>query len=103
MSRVEVARALLLPSFYTRGRGIDGRRAQIPVRYGPLQLDGERVLGKLHALGLAVDYWVVNRQEQAGRLLERGADGIVTDEVAAMAELFRSSEHAAGWRERHPD
>jgi glycerophosphoryl diester phosphodiesterase len=102
MSRVEVACVLSLPSFLLRIQA-GARRAQIPLRYGPLRLDGGRVLDRLHALGLAVDWWVVNRPEQAERLLGRGADGIITDDVAAMAGLFRRSPHTAGWRARHPE
>jgi glycerophosphoryl diester phosphodiesterase len=101
MSRVQVARAVLLPPFVLKARAARIRRAQIPVRYGPLRLDSGRVLDRLHALGLAVDYWVINQQGQAERLLEQGADGIVTDDVAVMAELFRRSSHTAGWRARH--
>ena len=98
MSRLQVVAALLLPRFISTA---SGGRAQIPIRYGPLPLDSRRVLDKLHALGLKVDHWVVNRQDRAERLLERGADGIVTDDVAGMAELFRRSPLTAAWRERH--
>ncbi len=101
MSRLQVAAAVLLPRFVSTALGVRARRAQIPLHSGPLRLDGERVVDKLHALALAVDYWVVNRPDQAERLLGLGADGIVTDEVAGMAELFRRSPHTAAWRERH--
>ena len=43
----------------------------------------------MHRRGLAVDYWVINDPAQARRLLQRGADGIVTDDVASMGDVFR--------------
>jgi glycerophosphoryl diester phosphodiesterase len=102
MSRVQVAAAVLLPRFVSTALAARARRAQIPLSSGPLRLDNGRVIDKLHAQGLAVDYWVVNRREQAERLLQIGADGIVTDDVAAMAELFLRSPRTAAWRQRHP-
>jgi glycerophosphoryl diester phosphodiesterase len=48
-----------------------------------------------------VDYWVVNDPAQAERLLELGADGIVTDDPRAMARLFARSPFTGAWRERH--
>jgi glycerophosphoryl diester phosphodiesterase len=78
-------------------------RLQIPPRHGVLDLSRRGFIDKLHALGLAVDYWVVNVQAQAQALLERGADGIVTDVPRIMAPLFAASPRAAGWRARHPE
>jgi glycerophosphoryl diester phosphodiesterase len=102
MSRAEVACAVLLPAFIPGPRAARLCRAQIPVRYGPWRLGRKSVLDRLHARGLAVDYWVVDRLPEAEQLLEQGADGIVTDDVAGMAELFRRSGRTAGWRARHP-
>ncbi|HEY5960811.1 MAG TPA: hypothetical protein VIV60_29855, partial [Polyangiaceae bacterium] len=56
---------------------------------------------KCHRLGLGVDYWVINDTALAAELLGRGADGIVTDNPAVMAELYRSSPLTAAWRARH--
>jgi glycerophosphoryl diester phosphodiesterase len=78
-----------------------GARLQIPLRFGALPLDRAWLIGKMHRLGIAVDYWVVNDVGQAERLLELGADGIVTDDTAAMAALFARSPRTRGWRARH--
>ena len=38
--------------------------------------------------GLRVDFWTVNDPTTARRLLDLGADGIMTDDPAALAPLF---------------
>ena len=61
---------------------------QVPLRYGPIRLARRALIDKLHALGIAVDYWVVNDLETARGLLALGADGIVTDDPRTLAPLF---------------
>ena len=43
---------------------------------------------KCHALGLADDYWTIDDPRAAEELLELGADGIMTDDPAAIAPVF---------------
>jgi glycerophosphoryl diester phosphodiesterase len=100
--RAEVVSLVFAPARVLAHVRSGGSRVQIPVRYGVLALDRPALIDKLHALGLALDYWVVNDADEAQRLLARGADGIVTDDVRAMAQLFASSPHAHSWRARHP-
>jgi glycerophosphoryl diester phosphodiesterase len=100
LGRGEAALAVLAPGPLLRGFALGGRRLQVPLRSGPLRLDRRQVVDKAHAHGLAVDYWVVNDPGEAERLLELGADGIVTDDVRAMAGLFARSPRTAGWRAR---
>ncbi len=88
LARAEVA---VLLAFPRAGRPLwpwKGAAAQVPVRSGRLRLDGRPFIDKCHALGLRVDYWTINDVELAQRLLERGADGIMTDDPQAMAPLF---------------
>jgi len=66
-----------------------GVRVQIPVRSGPIDLSHPAFIDKCHRLGLKVDYWVINDPVEAKELLGRGADGLFTDDVAAIAPLFR--------------
>lgn len=80
-----------------------GVRLQVPLRHGPVALDRGALVRKMHALGVSVDYWVVNEPGTAQRLLALGADGIVTDDPRAMAALFARSPQAAAWRARHPE
>lgn len=68
-----------------------GRQAlQIPWRYKGVRFDRRRLLDRGHAAGLRVDYWTVNEPAIARRLVELGADGIMTDDprrvVAAILE-----------------
>jgi glycerophosphoryl diester phosphodiesterase len=101
LGRGEAVRAVFVPELLqARARG--GARLQIPLRYGPLSLDRASLIAKMHRRGIAVDYWVVNDIAQAERLLELGADGIVTDDARAMASLFARSPRTSGWRARHP-
>jgi glycerophosphoryl diester phosphodiesterase len=103
LSRRDAFKAFFAPAALLRRVALPGVRLQIPPRHGVLDLSRRGFIDKLHALGLAVDYWVVNDQAQAQALLERGADGIVTDVPRIMAPLFAASPRAAGWRARHPE
>jgi glycerophosphoryl diester phosphodiesterase len=59
-------------------------------------------LAKARRLGLPVDYWVINDPAEASALLDRGADGIVTDAPGLMAQVFAEHPRTEGWRQRHP-
>jgi glycerophosphoryl diester phosphodiesterase len=97
----EALRAAFTPALLQR-RAAPGTRLQIPVRYGALALDRSWLIDKMHGLGIAVDYWVVNDVAHAERLLALGADGIVTDDTPAMAALFARAPQTSRWRQRHP-
>ena len=88
---------------WLRRHRLPGRRLQIPLRFAGFDLRLRGVVDKQHALGVAVDYWVVNDPGEGARLLELGADGIVTDDPGAMAGLFARAPRAEGWRSRHSD
>ncbi len=66
-----------------------GLRAQLPIAAGGVALDTPAVLERLHALDLAVDYWVVDDPERAARLVGLGADGVMTDDPAAIVPAVR--------------
>jgi glycerophosphoryl diester phosphodiesterase len=102
-SRLAAIRAAFTPLALLRRRPLPGQRLQIPVRFAGLDLRRRGLIEKQHALGVAVDYWVVDDPNETVRLLELGADGIVADDPVAMAELFGRSEWTASWRSRHPD
>lgn len=73
-------------------RPLRGQRAQIPVSAGPVRFDNARFLDKAHALGLSVDFWVINDPEKAGALVEMGADGIVTDDPGRIVPVVRERQ-----------
>ena len=45
-------------------------------------------IAKCHRLGMRVDFWTINDVAEARRLIELGADGIMTDDPRAIAPLF---------------
>ncbi|MDH5672488.1 MAG: glycerophosphodiester phosphodiesterase family protein [Myxococcales bacterium] len=101
-SQAEAVLLVFAPPRLLRRLALAGSRLQIPTRHGPLRLDRPALIDKMHALGIAVDYWVINDIAQAERLLDRGADGIVTDDPRAMAGLFERHGRCDGWRARRP-
>ena len=46
-----------------------------------------RVVAKVHALGMALHYWTIDDPAEASRLLALGADGIMTDDPARINPL----------------
>ena len=52
---------------------------QIPVAAGPLRLGSARSIRAFHRAEVEVHFWTVNDTDEMARLLDNGADGIVTD------------------------
>ncbi len=88
LSQGEVASLLSLPGVLWRQLPFTGTAAQVPTRQGPLHFDRAGFVAKCHSLGLRVDYWVVDDPAEAARLLELGADGIMTNDPAAIRPVF---------------
>jgi len=88
LSKSEVAILRFLPAALAR-RFVSGESAHIPVRHRSIRLDGRRFIARCRNLGLRVDYWVVDDAEEARRLLDAGATGIMSDDPAAIAPVFR--------------
>jgi glycerophosphoryl diester phosphodiesterase len=101
MAKREVASVLFLPRSALWLTRVRAERMQIPLRAGLLGLDRAGVVRKAHQLGLRVDFWVVNDQSMVERLLELGADGIVTDDPRAIAAVYARSPRTSAWRQRH--
>lgn len=88
LAKLDVTLLLFSPELLGRLVRFDGKRVQVPVRSGPFDLSRKTFIDKCHGLGLAVDYWVVNDATLAKTLLERGADGIITDDPRRIAPAF---------------
>ncbi len=88
LSQGEVATLLALPAIAWRQLPFTGTAAQVPTRQGPLRFDRQTFIAKCHSLGLRVDYWVIDDPGEAQRLLDLGADGIMTNDPAALQPLF---------------
>ncbi len=94
LARREVIRLIFSPQLLYRLWSRGGSAVQVPLRSGPLDLSSQAFIDKCHRCGLRVDYWTVNDPQTAEVLLARGADGIMTDDPAALADLFQQ------WRGR---
>lgn len=88
LSRGELASLLSMPALLWRQLPFTGTAAQVPVSQGAIRFDRPPFIAKCHSLGLRVDYWTIDDPEEAKRLLALGADGIMTNDPAAMRPLF---------------
>ena len=61
---------------------------QVPVRWGPVPVTDRRYVDTAHRQGLAVHVWTVDDPEEAGRLVDLGVDGIMTDRPTALRDLL---------------
>jgi glycerophosphoryl diester phosphodiesterase len=84
----EVIALVALPGIAWRALPWTGNAAQLPTHQGPLRFDRTPFIAKCHSVGLRVDYWVIDDATEAARLLELGADGIMTNDPAALTALF---------------
>jgi len=53
-----------------------------------VSLSGRWLIGRLHAMGLQVHYWTTNERDEMIRLLDNGADAIITDEIEVLADVL---------------
>ena len=69
-------------------RGV--RILQIPVRVLGVNTSSPRMIRKLHRAGFVVQFWTINEVAEAGRLVDAGADGLVTDRCDVLVPIFRT-------------
>jgi glycerophosphoryl diester phosphodiesterase len=84
-----------------RQTGLLGRRlAQWQVRCAqvPGKVASASFVRRAHALGLDVHVWTINDRADMSRLLDLGADGIMTDDIATLREVLieRGQWHLRG-------
>ncbi|MEL6985304.1 MAG: glycerophosphodiester phosphodiesterase family protein, partial [Actinomycetota bacterium] len=61
---------------------------QIPTQANGLSLSGRWLISRLHAMGLQVHYWTINERAEMIRLLDNGADAIISDEIEVLAQVL---------------
>lgn len=88
LSQPEVAALLSVPAVLWRQLPFTGTAAQVPVHAGPIRFDRPALIAKCHAIGLRVDFWTIDDPAEATRLLELGADGIMTNHPHAVRAAF---------------
>jgi glycerophosphoryl diester phosphodiesterase len=96
LARPEVATLMFAPRAAYQRIPLRGQMVQIPTRSGPIRLATPKFIQKCHDLGLTVDFWTINDPIEARHLLTMGADGIMTDDPAAIGPVF--AELRAGKR-----
>jgi glycerophosphoryl diester phosphodiesterase len=101
LGQSEIFRLAVMPYALLRAIRIHGNAAQVPTRAFGLRFDTRRFLDKCHALGLLVHYWTIDDPREARRLLELGADGVMTNDPrvvapAVVASGGPSTDHGAG-------
>ncbi|NES27675.1 glycerophosphodiester phosphodiesterase [Micromonospora terminaliae] len=69
--------------------------AQVPVRYGRLPVVDRRFLDYCHRIGLQVHVWTIDEPAEMHDLLDLGVDGIMTDHVGVLRDVYRSRGHWA--------
>ncbi len=65
---------------------------QIPVKGAGIPMDSALLIKRLHRLGLQVHFWTINDADQMNRLLDNGADAIITDEIELLKEVLQSRD-----------
>lgn len=72
--------------------------AQVPVRQGRVPLADRRLIDTAHRLGVEVHVWTVDDAATMERLLDLGADGIMTDRPTALKDVL---VRRASWSDPH--
>ncbi len=85
---VELLSSFALPSFITGHLPLRGQAAQIPTEQSGFTLATPKRIAKLQSGGARVDFWTINDPAEAKRLLDMGADGIMTDDPKRLAPVF---------------
>ena len=63
---------------------------QVPHRVKGVRLVDERFVAKAHAAGLQVHVWTIDDPAEMHELLDRGADGLMTDQPAVLKAVLES-------------
>jgi len=88
LARDEVMALIAAPSIMSRAIRFGGDTVQVPLRAGLFDLSSCKFIDKCHAFGLRVDYWTINDPIVTDVLLERGADGVISDDPAGLTSAF---------------
>lgn len=94
LAQAELAGFLALPRRVIRALPFVGTAAQVPIKAGPVRFDTPRFIDRCHDLGLRVDFWTVDDPALARRLIDLGADGIMTDDAAGMSAALGRAQPA---------
>jgi len=65
----------------------------VPPKHGPLTVVTPRFIGYAHRLGLHVHVWTVDEPDDIRRLLDLGVDGIMTDRIEVLRDVYAERGH----------
>jgi len=85
LGQSEIVRLVVMPYALLRAVPVHGNAAQVPARAFGVRLDTRRFVDKCHALGLVVHYWTIDDPREARRLVDLGADGVMTNDPRLIA------------------
>ena len=57
-----------------------------------LKLDKKQFIRRAHRRNIAVQYWTINKEEDMRRLIDLGADAIMTDNPKLLNEVLKDYE-----------
>lgn len=66
----------------------DAAVVAIPTSSAGINLSLSRIINSAHRRNMAVQYWTINDKEEMRMLIERGADGLITDRPDIMKALL---------------
>ncbi|GAC1351727.1 MAG: glycerophosphodiester phosphodiesterase [Polyangiales bacterium] len=89
LAPAELRRLVVLPSPLLRWAGLRGQAAQVPTHASGFTLATPSFIEKCHRVGLRVDFFTINDAAVASRLLDMGADGIMTDDPRRINSAFQ--------------
>ncbi|HIW61551.1 MAG TPA: glycerophosphodiester phosphodiesterase [Candidatus Stackebrandtia excrementipullorum] len=97
MGRHEVTRLWLASRFrpWSTNLGYVHRAAavQVPVFKGRLRVVDEKFIQHAHQIDLPVHVWTIDDAGMMTELLDLGVDGIMTDQIDTLADVYRSRGH----------
>lgn len=64
--------------------------AQVPTHRGRLRVVDERFIAHAHRVGVDVHVWTIDDPETISALLDMGVDGIMTDRLDILADVYRA-------------
>lgn len=86
-SRKDILRLMLGAATGTRPRRVAYQALSVPDRHNFLPVATRRFIADAHALGVPVHIWTVDDPREAAELRDRGANGILTNDPARLAEF----------------